>query len=82
MFKKIFFFIFLAALVSGSLAMAQTTGEIEGMVVDTQGLAMPGVAVTMTGEAVLGQQVAVTLEDGSYRFRGLRRGTASSAGTG
>ncbi|HSF19874.1 MAG TPA: carboxypeptidase regulatory-like domain-containing protein [Vicinamibacteria bacterium] len=62
-------------LVFGSMAAAQTAGEIQGTVVDAQGLAMPGVTVTMAGAAVLGEQVAVTLADGTFRFRGLRRGS-------
>ena len=59
----------------GSFASPQTAGEIQGVVTDGQGLAMPGVTVTLGGESVLGEQVAVTLEDGSFRFRGLRRGS-------
>ncbi|MGH9336047.1 MAG: hypothetical protein ACRD21_20105, partial [Vicinamibacteria bacterium] len=46
-----------------SLASAQTSGEIQGVVKDAQGLALPGVTVTLGGEAVLGEQTAITLED-------------------
>ena len=56
-------------------ASAQQTGAIDGTVADTQGLVLPGVTVTMSGEAVLGTQTAVTLGDGTYRFRALRAGT-------
>ncbi len=55
-------------------ASAQISGEIEGTVVDGQGLAVPGVTVTVSGEALIAPQVAVTLADGSYRFRALGRG--------
>ena len=61
---------------ASSLATAQSGGgTIEGIVHDAQGLTVPGVTVTLSGAAVLGEQTAVTLEDGSYRFRALRPGT-------
>ena len=41
---------------------------------DTQGLAVPGATVTLTGESLIAPQSAVTLVDGSYRFRALGRG--------
>ena len=55
-------------------AFAQTAGSIEGTVADVQGLAVPGTTVTLAGEALIAPQVAVTLVDGSYRFRALGRG--------
>jgi hypothetical protein len=61
-----------AALVLAPGAFAQTTGAIEGKVTDAQGLVLPGVTVTLSGEAVLGSQTAVTVADGTYRFRALR----------
>ena len=75
MIKKLLALLPVAALAFGSIALAQTSGEIEGNVADSQGLSMPGVTVTLSGEAVLGEQVAVALADGSYRFRALRRGS-------
>jgi hypothetical protein len=54
---------------------AQTTANIEGTVRDAQGLVIPGVAVIMSGAAVLGEQTTITVEDGTYRFRALRPGT-------
>ncbi len=63
------------ALLAGAPALAQTSGEIEGRVTDSQGLAAPGVVVTLSGEALIAPQTAVTLSDGSYRFRSLRRGS-------
>jgi hypothetical protein len=56
-------------LASGAFAQS---GEIDGVVKDAQGLVLPGVTVTLTGEAVIGSQTAVTLADGTYRFRALR----------
>ena len=55
--------LFLAA----GLAAQQTTSDIYGSVVLPDGSAIPGVAVTMTGE-MLGTQTAVTSEEGNFRF--------------
>ena len=73
--KRLTCFALAAALVSGGLAMAQTSGSIDGTVRDAQGLVLPGVTVTLTGAAVLGQRTATTVEDGTYRFRDLRPGS-------
>lgn len=56
-------------------AFAQPAGAIAGTASDAQGLAVPGVTVTLTGEALIAPRTAVTLGDGSYRFRALGRGT-------
>ncbi|MGH9392013.1 MAG: carboxypeptidase regulatory-like domain-containing protein, partial [Vicinamibacteria bacterium] len=73
--KKLYALLPAVLVAFGSLASAQTAGEIQGVVTDAQGLAMPGVTMTLGGEALLGEQIAVSLEDGSFRFRGLRRGS-------
>ena len=65
----------LLAMVAGAPAFAQTAGEIGGAVTDAQGLALPGVTVTLTGAALIAPQVTGTLVDGSYRFRALGRGS-------
>jgi outer membrane receptor protein involved in Fe transport len=44
------------------------------MVKDSQGGVLPGVSVTLSGEAVLGEPSAVTELDGSYVFRALSPG--------
>ena len=64
-------------LAAGTVAPAfgQTLGSIEGTVADGQGLAVPGATVTLAGEALIAPQLAVTLVDGSYRFRALGRGS-------
>ena len=59
---------------AGPLA-AQTSGAIEGVVVDGQGFPVPETTVTAAGEALIAPLDAVTLVDGSYRFRALRRGS-------
>ncbi len=71
--RRLFVFMLpVVALGLASVAVAQTSGEIDGTVRDAQGLVLPGVTVTLTGEAVLGAQTAVTVADGTYRFRALR----------
>ena len=62
-------------LAAASQLAAQTVGTIEGVVVDAQGSAVPGATVTVAGEALIAPLEAVTLVDGSYRFRALRRGS-------
>ena len=57
-----------------SAAHGQPAGEIGGTVTDAQGLVAPGVTVTLLGPALIGPRTAVTLVDGSYRFRALGRG--------
>ena len=64
----------LASSAAGTVA-AQTSGAIEGTVVDAQGLAVAGTEVTLAGEALIAPLVTVTLVDGSYRFRALGRGS-------
>ena len=61
-------------LAGGSLG-AQTAGEIGGSATDDQGLAVPGVTVTLEGDVRIAPLLAVTLADGSYRFRALGRGS-------
>ena len=53
-------------------AMAQTTGVIEGTVVDASGNPLPAALVTVTGDGVREEAAAAT--DGSYRFAGLAIG--------
>ena len=62
-----------AALLSLSMtATAQTTGTIEGTVVDANGFSLPGVLVTATGSGV--REESVTDVAGSYGFAGLAAG--------
>ena len=56
------------------LAIAQgTTGTINGRIVDSQGLAVPGVTVTVTGPQ--GMRTAVTDSDGRFNVPFLTPGT-------
>ena len=64
----------LMTLAGGSLG-ARAAGEIGGSATDDQDLAVPGVTVTLEGDVLIAPLVAVTLADGSYRFRALGRGS-------
>ena len=59
-------------LATASAAAAQTTGSIEGAVVDPAGSPLPGVVVTVVGPGLDQQQV--TGADGSYTAAGLAAG--------
>ena len=55
-------------------AAQQQYGRLEGAARDAQGLALPGVSVTLSGEAIIGGRNATTDVDGSYRFQALPPG--------
>lgn len=74
--KKLFT-IFIAIAVLSGLSFAQgATSDIYGTVVLPDGSAIPGVAVTLTGE-VVGKKVTVTSENGNFRFLKLAPGIYS-----
>ena len=56
---------------------ASSTGTIQGRVTDAQGAVLPGVTVTATSPALLGQQTTVTSETGNYRFPAVPPGAYS-----
>ncbi len=69
--------IFLLVLLLAGVAFAQSgqTGTISGKVVTADGLALPGVAVTLKSPAiVMAQLTAVTNENGIFRFPNLAPG--------
>jgi hypothetical protein len=75
--KKFFFFLSLVlSLALNSLLFAQTqTGNIVGHVTDENGVALPGVSVTLTSEALIsGTLATVTSDSGNYRFIALPPG--------
>ena len=47
---------------------ASSTGTIQGKVSDSSGAVLPGVTVTAASPSMIGTQVQVTNENGSYRF--------------
>ena len=70
----------LALLVTGAMpAFAQgggasSTGSINGEVADASGAVLPGVTVTATSPALIGQQSIVTNAEGKYRFPSVAPG--------
>ncbi len=56
------------------MAQTSTTGNIEGVVVDANGAAVPGVTVTVTSPNLLGTQSATTDSEGRYRIVSLPPG--------
>ncbi len=46
----------------------KTTGNIKGMVKDKDGKGIPGVTVTITSPALIGQRTAITDENGKFNF--------------
>ena len=61
--------------VTGGLAFAQTTGDIQGTVTDTSGAALPGVTCTATSPSMQGTRTSVTSNNGSYRISTVPPGT-------
>ena len=49
--------------------------DLRGTVADQSGSVLPGVTITATSPALLGQQTAVTSETGNYRFPAVPPGT-------
>ena len=65
-----------AALLHASPAFAQRiTGSLVGTVRDESGAVLPGVAVSLTSEKIVGTQSTVTNEAGFYRAIGLPPGS-------
>ena len=56
------------------LGAQRTTGELVGVVRDSSGAVLPGVAVTVTGANVARPQTTTTTENGSYRIANLPPG--------
>src|SRR5437867_2138698 len=52
----------------------RTTGIISGVAKDASGAILPGVAVTVSGENIVGSQSTITNEQGYYRFVNLPPG--------
>jgi outer membrane receptor for ferrienterochelin and colicin len=68
-------------LASGAVLSAQTTGGIQGHVVDSRGKLLPGVRVVVTGPGMQGGRTAVTDEGGAYRIGLLPPGLVTVTAT-
>lgn len=67
---------FTFAVLVGSSALAQTTGTLQGVVYDQDGLEVPNATVVMSGEQMIGgEQTAETGADGRFRFVQLMPGS-------
>jgi len=76
-FKRITIIIFVATLAS-SVALAQTTrGDIQGRVVDNEGVALPGVTVAVQSDVLATSKATVSDGDGVFKFLVLPPGTYS-----
>src|SRR5919199_4892076 len=64
----------MALFTSGAFAQTQTTGSIEGTVVDTNGNPVPGVTVSVTSPNLITPQSATTDNEGRYRILNLPPG--------
>ncbi len=57
-----------------TFAQTAATGAIRGTITDDEGVALPGVEVTVTSPALQGQRVAITSDKGTYHFMVLPPG--------
>ena len=64
--------LFLVSIIS---AQGLQTGSIKGTVTDDEGTPLPGVAVTVTGPALIGSISSITNQRGAYRCPALPSGT-------
>jgi outer membrane receptor for ferrienterochelin and colicin len=62
-------------LVAAGASAQTTTGTVSGRVIDSQGLALPGVTVSATSPNLQGVRTVVTSGNGDYLFSGLPSGT-------
>ena len=81
-----FVFAFVLATCWGGAALAQTTGDLDGTVVDQSGAPLPGVSVELRSPQLQGSRTTVTDPAGRYRFPVLGPGvyavTAQLSGFG
>ena len=72
-----FLVLLVIAFCAASAAIAQTTGDLEGTVVDQNGAPLPGVSVELRSPQLQGTRIAVTDNAGRYRFPVLAPGVYS-----
>ena len=64
-------------LASSSVLRAQTTGRIQGQIVDAQGAVVPGATVTITSPSLQGSLTQVSDAEGQFRFLSVPPGRYS-----
>ena len=65
---------FVFASAAGAQTVSSTTGAIDGRVTDTSNAVLPGVTVTLAGDALMGTRNTVTSETGTFRFISMTPG--------
>src|SRR5688572_27507759 len=68
LFTVALFAVFSLLCVTAGMAQTNTTGSVEGEVVDTTGAVVPNVVVTLTGANLISAQTVTTGANGQYRF--------------
>ncbi|MEO7538861.1 MAG: carboxypeptidase-like regulatory domain-containing protein, partial [Pyrinomonadaceae bacterium] len=68
LFSVALFAIFALFSVTAGLAQTNTTGAVEGVVVDTNGAVVPNASVTISGPNLISAQTTTSNENGIYRF--------------
>jgi outer membrane receptor protein involved in Fe transport len=61
-------------LAPAAISQSRETGAIRGIVTDDQGIALPGVAVTLSGENLMGARNFLTDVNGEFRFPAIPPG--------
>ncbi len=75
-FKKVFITIFIGLVLVCSLnGQSRQSGNLRGVVTDSEGTPLPGVNITVTGSALMGSKTAVTNANGAYRISVLPPGS-------
>lgn len=76
---KSILFLLVLCLALSPLANAQSrdTGAIVGTVVDDEGIALPGVTMTLSGKNIMGDRTFITDDEGQYRFPAVPPGVYS-----
>jgi len=75
---KHFLLLILVFLLSFSVLQAQITrqtGMVRGVVKDSNGVPLPGVAITLSGPSMMGKATDVSREDGTFRFPAVPPGS-------
>jgi hypothetical protein len=67
-FVKIFMILVLALTIATFAFSQRQTGAIDGKTVDTEGVPLPGVTVTLEGPAMMGTLTYTTSDSGDFRF--------------